>query len=332
MSKILSVVVPSYNVEEDLGSTINSLLAVDEAQLNLIEIIIVNDGSKDRTIDVANKIKEQWPTVITVIDKENGGHGSGINCGIEQATAKYFKVLDAGDHVDSKAFSQLIDSLTTEEADIFVSPYIRAFNKSQTTEKQDYPQLTHLKHYTMDELFVAMQDIPHMHSIVYRTAILKDNSVRLTHHSFYVDMQYNIYPIPYLETAMYLDYPVYRYELEVDNQSVSYHSYLKNRLMHENVIKSLIDYVSEQQSSLSEVQIEAINHKIAELISVQYNIYLSYPDVNKGYNDFMKFQNFLRVNHTYSIDHPFRTKAKILKRAPFMFMPLSAWFKKTKLK
>ena len=93
--KILSIVVPTYNVEKYLERCIDSLV-YDEKVLNDLEILIVNDGSKDNSLQIAKKYEKQYPNTIKVIDKENGGHGSTINAGLKVATGKYFRVIDSG--------------------------------------------------------------------------------------------------------------------------------------------------------------------------------------------------------------------------------------------
>lgn len=106
MNKILTITVPSYNAESYLLETIPTMLSVSNPEK--LEIIIVNDGSKDNTLAVAQQLKENYPETIVIVDKENGGHGSTINSGIKIATGKYFKVVDADDWIESKNLSELI--------------------------------------------------------------------------------------------------------------------------------------------------------------------------------------------------------------------------------
>ena len=101
--KLLSFVVPSYNSEKYLNKCVDSLLKGGED----VEIIIVNDGSKDNTIKIAREYEEKYPSIIKVVDKENGGHGSGINSGLEVATGLYFKCVDSDDWVDEDALKKL---------------------------------------------------------------------------------------------------------------------------------------------------------------------------------------------------------------------------------
>ena len=121
MDKILSVVVPSYNAAPYLLETMPSLLSIKNREL--LELIIVNDGSQDNTLEVAKQLEQNYPETVKIVDKPNGGHGSTINAGSKIATGKYFKVVDADDWVDTQNFEKLIRYLQEANDDMVVSPY-----------------------------------------------------------------------------------------------------------------------------------------------------------------------------------------------------------------
>jgi len=116
MGKILTVVVPTYNAEKYLRDNLESF-KIPELMEDL-EILIVNDGSTDHSLEIAEEYVRQYPDTYRVITKENGGHGSGINCGIANARGTYFKVVDADDWVGEKAFCDLVRTLKTSNADV----------------------------------------------------------------------------------------------------------------------------------------------------------------------------------------------------------------------
>ena len=102
--KYISFAIPCYNSEEYMEKCIRSLLTSGED----VEIIIVNDGSKDKTSEIAHAYREKYPNIIKVVDKENGGHGDAVNSGLSSATGKYFKVVDSDDWVDKKAYKEIL--------------------------------------------------------------------------------------------------------------------------------------------------------------------------------------------------------------------------------
>lgn len=97
--KLLSVAIPCYNSEAYMSKCINSLLIGGEE----VEIIIVDDGSSDRTAEIADDYAEKYPTIVKAIHQENGGHGQAVNTGIKNATGLYFKVVDSDDWVNQDA-------------------------------------------------------------------------------------------------------------------------------------------------------------------------------------------------------------------------------------
>ena len=100
--KLITVTIPCYNSEAYMSKAIDSLIPFIED----VEIVIVNDGSKDNTIKIANEYKAKYPKDIVVIDKENGGHGSGVNAGLKVAKGLYYKVLDSDDWIDHDALKE----------------------------------------------------------------------------------------------------------------------------------------------------------------------------------------------------------------------------------
>ena len=123
MDKILTIGIPSYNAAKTLKYCLDSL--VIEEVLNDIQIVIVNDGSKDKTSEIGHSFEEKYPDTIIVIDKENGGHGSGINTTIERAVGKYMKIVDSDDTVDRDGFIELINELKNTNADLILTPYYK---------------------------------------------------------------------------------------------------------------------------------------------------------------------------------------------------------------
>lgn len=319
MEKLISIVIPSYNSASFLPETVPTFVNISESVRNKVEVIIVNDGSTDNTLEVANELATQYPDVVRVIDKENGGHGSTINAGIKNALGKYFKIVDGDDYVDSAEFERLLIALKSLDVDQIISPFVKDFYKEQKKEIVGFESVQSGNIYDYDKFLELVQRIPEMHSVIYKTSLLRENNIQLSEHCFYVDMQYNIFPMHLVKKVAYLNIPIYQYQLGHENQSVSLSSYIRNKKMHEHVIKSLVQYLNNYEQKLTSTKIKYINEKITELNSIQTNIYLMDDSSIKGKKEWDEFREFLINNHLYSLNHPFGNKDKILAKFPHLW-------------
>ncbi len=221
--KLLSIAIPSYNSEAYMEHCIESLLVGGEE----VEILIVNDGSKDRTAEIADAYEAKYPTICRAIHQENGGHGEAVNAGIRNATGLFFKVVDSDDWVDEAAYKQVLAKLrefvdSGVELDMLLSNYV--YEKEGAKHKQVMRQTGVPK----GKLF-TWEDVPHfykghyilMHSVIYRTAMLHECGLELPKHTFYVDSIYVYNPMPFVKNMYYLDVDFYRYFIGRSDQSVN---------------------------------------------------------------------------------------------------------------
>ena len=221
--KLLTFAIPCYNSEAYMEKCIDSILIGGED----VEILIVDDGSKDRTAEIADEYEKKYPTICRAIHQENGGHGEAVNTGIRNATGLYFKVVDSDDWVDPDAYMKILDKLReivagNETLDMFLANYV--YEKEGAKHKKVMRQLG----FPQDTIF-TWNDIKHfykghyilMHSVIYRTKLLKDCGLELPKHTFYVDNIYVYKPLPHVRTMYYMDVDFYRYFIGRDDQSVN---------------------------------------------------------------------------------------------------------------
>lgn len=289
MQKILTIVIPSYNTENYIDECLPTFLSNEI--LNKIEILIVNDGSKDNTLKIAKKYEATYPNTIKVIDKENGGHGSTINYGIKYASGRYFKVIDGDDWVDSDQLCLFVDYISKlDDIDLILNPFTIINEKTKDTTKFEYSDLQYNEIYDADFIYSLSKNIQ-MHSITYRTDILKDNEIKLDEKMFYVDQEYNLFPIPFIKSVIYLPYNVYQYRTFSQNQSMNFNNLQKNRNMHKNVLLNLNLYYTKNKDSISDAKREYFKRCISDMAFLQILIYLSIK-----YNKTVKleFYNFLK--------------------------------------
>lgn len=242
--KYISFAIPCYNSEAYMANAVESILKGGED----VEIIIVNDGSKDRTSEIAHEFEAKYPTIIKAVDKENGGHGDAVNTGLEHATGKYFKVVDSDDWVNEEALCKILQVLkkfetNNEEIDMLISNYV--YEK----EGMEHKKVIEYRNVLPQDMIFSWNDIRRfhlgqyilMHSVIYRTEFLKLIQLRLPKHTFYVDNIYVYYPLPHVRKMYYLDVDFYRYYIGREDQSVNEKVMIGRVDQQIFVTKSMID-------------------------------------------------------------------------------------------
>ena len=224
--KCLTVTVPCYNSESYLERCVESLLKERDG----LEIILVDDGSTDRTGQLADQYARAYPDVVRVVHKKNGGHGSGVNAGMMLANGIYFKVVDSDDWLDEAAFHKLMSVLrfwcrTKEEKrpDLVVCNYVYDHLEEGKTKAVRYGNLfPEQKICRWDEIgcFSPEQYLV-MHALIFRTGVLYDCGLKLPEHTFYVDNLFSYQPLPYAKNLYYMDIDLYHYYLGREDQSVN---------------------------------------------------------------------------------------------------------------
>lgn len=292
--KVLSIIVPVYNTEKYLRRCLDSIL-VNEA-LPYFEAILVNDGSKDHSADIIREYQQKFPDNIVFIDKENGGHGSTINAGLKVASGKYLRVLDSDDWFDSYHFIQYLKALEDCDEDLVLTPYTQEYTYTGATFEYDYSYLKHNHLYHANELeFDQGMMYYTLASSSYKVSVLRKCGLSLFEKTFYVDMQYNIFPIPYLDTIRFLNYEVYRYFMGRPNQSMSQENLMRNLPNHEKVLKFLVDYYASFKGKLDKNREKYMGLMI-------YYMYYTFIDLvcikmkkrHEAYRIFKSFDRYLK--------------------------------------
>lgn len=292
--KILTIVVPVYNTEKYIKRCLDSL---DNKEINSkIEVLVVSDGSKDNSIKIAKQYAEKYPDTFKIIEKENGGHGSTINKGLEIATGKYFRVLDSDDWVDSANFVKFVKEIEKIDSDLIVTDYSKEFIYDGKCEKIIYKNLEVNKLYNFDDFDLNILNGEYfvMATSTYKTEVLRKSNLKLMEKTFYVDMQYNVVPIPYVNDFVYLNLDVYKYFIGRKDQSVNTSSFVKNHLNHDKVVKYLIGYYISLEKELSKNKKDYIRMILKYILFTHYSIYCIYFDKKReGYKNAKKFDKYL---------------------------------------
>lgn len=246
--KLLTIAVPCYNSESYMEHCVESLLTGGDE----VEIIIVDDGSKkDRTPEIADRLEREHPGIVRAIHQENGGHGEAVNTGLANASGVYFKVVDSDDWVNAAAYKQILDLLRdmvqkNTGLDMLISNFVYEKEGAKRKKVMNYHRAIPTNQLlTWDDVhvFTKWQYIL-MHSVIYRTQMLRECGLKLPKHTFYVDNIFVYQPLPYVKSLYYLDVNFYRYFIGREDQSVN-----------EKVMISRID----QQLRVNKIMIDEYN-------------------------------------------------------------------------
>ena len=223
--KLLSIAIPCYNSEAYMRHCIDSLLPGGDE----VEILIVDDGStKDRTAEIADEYERKYPGICRAIHQENGGHGEAVNTGLRNAEGIYYKVVDSDDWVDEAAYQEIFSTLRRfvcgeETLDMLISNFVYEKQGAKRKKVMNYrTALPQNELFTWEDVKVFMlgQYIL-MHSVIYRTELLRECGLELPKHTFYVDNIFVYQPLPHVKTMYYLNVNFYRYFIGREDQSVN---------------------------------------------------------------------------------------------------------------
>lgn len=304
---LLSVIVPAYNAEQWLQHGVESLISARNA--DKIEVLIINDGSQDDTAKIGGKLQKlttkKGKSIVRVINKENGGHGSTINVGIKEAKGKYLKLMDADDYYDTIALDTLLFLLEKENSDIVLTDYVEDLaTNAKMIPIENYKFMEPGKQYNLEDLcfegygFNRYANI--LHTSTYRTDMLKKGGFEISEHCFYVDMEMNTFSFILARTVTYYPLQLYIYYLGRSGQSVSPASFKKNYRQHEHVLLRLIKEIEKVNVSYGKKKC-LYRTIILPMVETQYYICTEYLDDGEV---FVEFDNEIE-KYPDIYNHPF---------------------------
>lgn len=286
-NKILTIIIPTYNMEDYLDKTLRSLI-IEPQKMEQLEIIVVNDGSQDKSSEIAHQYQYLYPNTIKVIDKENGNYGSCINKGLLEAKGKYIKILDADDSFDNKNFSNYMNIISNLNVDIIL-------NDVQLTTPQN--KILKLWSLTVPKLieynFFSKNIFPEMHMVAYKTENLKKINYHQTEGISYTDQEWVFTPINTVQSAYYIPLTLYIYLQGREGQTMN----PKIRLKHLNdrilIIKNMLYALTHNKYSY-----QSYNWSKAKFFENFSSLYKSnIIDLHKTNNQLIEFDLFLKNNY-----------------------------------
>ena len=251
--KLLSVAIPCYNSEEYMEKCIESLLPGGDD----VEILIVDDGSTDRTGEIADDYEKRYPSIVKAIHKENGGHGSAVNTGLSHASGLFYKVVDSDDWVKESAYKKILETLQDiiaggETLDMMISNFVYEKEGEKKHKVMKY------RHALPQDKIFGWNEVKHfhkgqyilMHSVIFRTQLLRECGLQLPEHTFYVDNIFVFEPLLYVKKMYYLDVNFYRYYIGREGQSVNEEVMIGRIDQQIAVNKIMIDYLVEKKAKI----------------------------------------------------------------------------------
>lgn len=281
MNKVLSISIAAYNVENVLKQCIDSFLP--SKYFDNLEIIIVDDGSKDHTAEIAERYQKDYPESIVFIKKENGGHGSTINAALEKATGKYFKIVDGDDWVDIAALDDLILYLKDNSPDVIINHYNKVYDGA-IHPFTVYKNVKEKTIYRLKDLVKGEIPFYPMHSMTVRTELLKESGYKISEHCFYVDNELIFYAMMNCDTLAFLPGHIYQHRLGVAGQSVSpqgLYNHIED-MMH--VIDKLFSiYQTQYGSDIKDANSRYLFHQLSGNYAWLFGAYCTIQKDDKDY-------------------------------------------------
>ena len=290
--KLLSVCVPSYNVQRCLDRCLYTLTSCEYAPY--MDIIVVDDGSKDSTLQIAKEYEKQFPGIVRAVHKENGGHGSTINVAMDMAVGKYFRVVDSDDWIDSREQDKILARIKSGEIDtdiISANYHIVSLEEGTLLPiEQDcvveYDKALDFSEIDTDKVYFTMA------GSMIKTDVIRKMDMKLQEKTFYVDVEFILYPVPYLNTVMFVDNYVYKYSQGSSEQSVYVPNMVKRYDHHNRVMKRVIEY--RVKTPMGEAQAHYYDSILKRVLYTHYSLCTVY-DNNKveGYRRMGEFDKFI---------------------------------------
>lgn len=323
--KVLTITVPAYNVEKTLSATLDSLCACKI--LPELDILIIDDGSADSTYNIASKYEKKYPDSVRTVKKQNGGHGSAVNKGIELARGKYFKVVDGDDRLDNAGLTALVKRLGQTDADLVASNCRKVLPDGSPCGDMNYDGVEYGVKYDFDKLPADGSVYYGIHSSTFKTDILRKSGVKLQEHTFYVDAEYALLPMPFVRTVEFLENRVYLYTVGSEGQSVNIENFVARYDDHLRVVQKLADFA--KICSTDEKHRDYIYSVTAKLCFTQYMLAAFYDsDIQRGQVRARSFDAWLKGDPRLYAALNSSVYIKFLRATGFRILPRSVKMKK----
>lgn len=275
MGKYLSIIVPTYNMEKYLDRCLSSLVVSPEL-MDRVEVFVVNDGSKDRSSEIAHEYEHNYPQTFRVVDKENGNYGSCINAVLPVVSGKYVKVLDADDFFDTEVLAEYVRMLSETDADLIFNGMAMVDESGGEVARYCFERIF------PEKVSLSMQNYStkmngagvYMQNVAYRTSLFSSLDYRQTEGISYTDQEWLFTPLFSVQTVTASPMCLYKYCVGRDGQTISPDVHMKNMWMELSVTKKMISDYVRLKDRIEDVQI--LSYIQGRLLSRIRFLYVSY--------------------------------------------------------
>lgn len=278
MEKLLTIVIPVYNTEKYLSKCLNSLIV--RKYMEHLEILVVIDGSPDNSAKIAREYEIKFPNTFIVVEKENGGHGSAINKGLELATGKYFRILDSDDWFDKSNFEAFLDRLSIAKEDLVMTHIIREYtseNRSVLWKDNGFKGAYENVCTDFHILEKVNFDFFAMARCTYKTSQLKQYNLSLLEHRSFEEAILHVFPLLFITSFIYYDMAIYHYFLERPNQSIKQKVTKKQSDDWRALVEQMIDFYQNSKNELNEEKKSFVLRSLKRYANNQYIIINKLP-------------------------------------------------------
>lgn len=336
MEKLLTLIIPTYNMENYLHQCLDSVIFKDSIFKSL-EILVINDGSKDSSLAIAKKYAEKYPDVIKAVDKPNGNYGSCINAGLPIASGKYVKILDSDDSFNTSILPEFLNLLSSIEVDIVFTDFDIVNENGKILDKRRF-RVPINRMFNLDDC-ITNERLIFMHGITYRTSLLNEMNYRQTEGISYTDTEWAFIPLQKTRSAYYFPHVLYKYLVGREGQTMA-GNVIHSRAAHRfKILKNIVlNYKTDEDLNIPigirSYRKNFINHQIRSL----YRSYILHNNDKKGFAELDKFvrsttPEFIQISNEYTISQyiPFRYVKHMRDKGKFppkIYLNLFKWLRK----
>lgn len=244
---LLSIIIPIYNVEPYIEKCLKSCIHQKDAPKDSYEIILVNDGTKDNSMDIVRKVLSEYHGAVPVkiINQENAGLSAARNSGMTQAEGEYVWFVDSDDWIDEQSVQRIVSELQKEEIDILQMPYKLIYENNKPEEIE---QVKEIKEPIPGPKVMRITRLPNLtQSRIYNRKFLQDNDLKFTPGILHEDAEFKPRAIWKAKKIKTLNAPLYYY-LKREKDSITASFTMRNAEGRLYGVKSMYDFSKDLSS------------------------------------------------------------------------------------